>query len=137
MSLGQLNGDLHANDPLQATTNPLAAITFQLQTRQANHASPYVVSGEIAAARAHLRAPGFAVAPVGDVADVDHEGDVHHRVPQHAGGEAARVLPQQVARQEAAVGAAHCRHSSLIHITCARRDGPQNRIFKRATDDRK
>lgn len=65
----------------------------------------------------HLGAPGFDVAPVWDVAEVDHERYVHHRVAQRAAAEAPRELPHQIARQEAAVRAADHRHPPLIHQT--------------------
>jgi len=63
----------------------------------------------------HLRAPALAVAPVRNVADVDHQRHVHDGVSQGARPEAPRMLAHQVPRQEPAVRAARHRHAALVH----------------------
>ena len=69
----------------------------------------------------HLTAPGLHVAPVRDVAQVNHDGQIQDRVAEHRRPEGGRVLPRQVPRQEAAVGAAHDGHPPRVHRPCAAR----------------
>ena len=73
--------------------------------------------------QAHLDPKGFDIAPIRDVGDVDHEGQVHDRVAGQAGLESICVSAQQVACEEAAVTAAtHC-NPLLVHNTYTHNHG--------------
>ena len=63
-----------------------------------------------------LRAPSLDEAPVRDVREVHHESEAADGVAQDGGAEGGRVLPDEVGRKEAAMGAAHRRHPRRVDV---------------------
>lgn len=76
--------------------------------------------------QAHLYAPGLHVAPVRDVAEVDHGRHIHDWVAQAGASEPAGVLPHQVPCQQASMAASH--HSYLLLIYPAWAQGPAQHV---------
>jgi len=68
----------------------------------------------------YLAAVALYEAPVRDVADLGHEGQVQHRIPQDASLEALRMLPQEVTGQETPVASADDRHPVTVCFPCQR-----------------
>ena len=66
----------------------------------------------------HLDSPGLDIAPVRDVADMDHEGNVHDRVAGHAGLEALWVPSQKISGQKATMAATADCYMLRLHMPC-------------------
>lgn len=66
----------------------------------------------------HLCAVRLHKAPVRDVCQSHHQRNVEHRVAQPGAAEAARVLPDQMAGEEAAVAAADDGRARRIRKAC-------------------
>ena len=66
----------------------------------------------------HLTAKALDEAPVWDVADLAHEGQIQNWVPEDTSPESVWVLPKQVTCEESTMGSTNDNYMLLIHPAC-------------------